>query len=191
MPAILTLTMNPAVDLSTTTDVVVPTEKLRCSSPALDPGGGGINVARVVTRLRGTAHAIYPRGGPTGDLLDRLVAGEGISIRPVPVEGMTRYSFTVDERKSGDQFRFVLPGPALREREWRAVLDQIGGPEREGALLVLSGSLPPGVPDDFHARVAGIARERGFRIVLDSSGPALQQAVAAGVWLIKPNREEF
>src|SRR6266540_3015302 len=69
MPLILTLTMNPALDIATTTGIVVPTEKLRCGEPRYDPGGGGINVARAVHLLGGEARAIFPAGGMSGAML--------------------------------------------------------------------------------------------------------------------------
>lgn len=134
MSRIVTLTLNPAMDLSTTAARVEPTRKLRCSLPHYDPGGGGINVARVVATLGGDALAVYPGGGPFGDLLERTLAGLGVPQRRVPIAGDTRESFTVDEGASGLQYRFVLPGPELSAVEQQACLDAIAAldPRHQG-----------------------------------------------------------
>jgi 6-phosphofructokinase 2 len=113
MAAIVTLTMNPALDIATTTAIVVPTEKLRCSEPRYDPGGGGINVARAVHMLGGDAIAVFPVGGLSGEMLCRLLDGEGVPHVAVPIAGITRESLAVVERRSGQQFRFILPGPEI------------------------------------------------------------------------------
>ena len=191
MARIVTLTPNPALDLSTSVERVAPTFKLRCTSVHRDPGGGGINVARVVKRFGGEVEAIFPAGGFTGGLLRRLVEDEGISARVIEVEGETREDFSVTETGTGAQYRFVLPGHALREAEWRACLAALADTTPAPAFVVGSGSLLPGVPDDFYAQAAVIARRLGARFLLDTSGPPLAAAVAAGVDLIKPNLHEM
>jgi len=108
---ILTLTINPALDVSTSTENVVSEHKMRCGLSRLDPGGGGINVSRVIQRLGGQTLAIYAAGGPTGEAYRRLIEAEGIPTVVVPIAGSTRESFTVDETSTGKQFRFVLPRP--------------------------------------------------------------------------------
>jgi 6-phosphofructokinase 2 len=191
MAGAITLTMNPALDLSTRVDAVVPFRKLRCEAARRDPGGGGINVARVIARLGGDAAAIFPAGGPTGQMLRELVAAQGVAARVVPIAGDTREDFTVFERGSGRQFRFVAPGPSLSGAETRDCLAVFDAACRGAAYAVISGSLPPGVPDAFLVQAAQAAGAQGARIVIDSSGPALEAALAAGVFLIKPNRHEF
>jgi len=192
MPNVVTITMNPAVDLSTATACVAPVRKLRCGEARRDPGGGGINVARVVRRLGGEATAIYPVGGPTGQLLERLVEREGVASIALPIEGDTREDFTVVDQGSGEQYRFVLPGPHLREVEWRACLKALGE-AAAGAkgLVCASGSLPPGVPDDFYAEAARVVARGGGRLVLDTSGAALKSALEHPLHLIKPNLREL
>lgn len=192
MTAILTVTMNPTIDVSAATETVAPVRKLRCSDVRRDPGGGGINVARVVKRLGGAVSALYPTGGPTGRLLNRLVEAEQIAGLTVEVAADTRESFTVLETASGEQYRFVLPGPELAEAEWQACLAQLVAPgAAPPAFLVASGSLPPGVPDDFYARLAEAADAAGSRVILDTSGPALAEALDYGVYLVKPNLREL
>lgn len=189
--AIITLTINPALDVSTSTERVTPGHKLRCGPTVLDPGGGGVNVARVVQRLGGQAIAVYAAGGPTGQAYRQLLDREGIVARVVNIAGSTRESFTVDETSSGEQFRFVLQGPRLQQSEWRDCLSAVESLMVEGGLLVASGSLPPGVPDDFYAGVARMAKEHGMLCVVDASGPALRAALEEGVYLIKPSLREL
>lgn len=191
MSAIVTLTMNPALDLSTSVPYVLPDQKLRCGPPCYEPGGGGINVARAVRRLGGDAVACFPVGGAAGDLLRRLLDGEGVPYEAVPTERWTRENLNVLEQVSGRQFRFCMPGPALAEAEWMGFLDRIAARTPVPAFVVASGSLPPGVPSDFYARLAARVRDMGSRLVLDTSGEALARAVEHGVYLLKPSLREF
>jgi 6-phosphofructokinase 2 len=183
--------MNPAIDVSAAVDYVVPDDKLRCDEPAYEAGGGGINVARAVHRLGGDALAVFPAGGPAGTLLATLLDGEGVAHRARPITGWTRENLNVSERVTRRQFRFVMPGPALAEAEWQALLDVVGALEPAPRFLVASGSLPPGVPADFYARLAQGLTARGIRLVLDASGEPLRLALKAGVHLLKPSLREF
>ena len=119
-PNIVTVTPNPAIDIATSVPMVTPLQKLRCTAARRDPGGGGINVARVVQRLGGDVIAIYPVGGSTGQLLRRLVDRENIRSIVIEVSEETREDFTVTEERSGQQYRFVLPGAPLSKSEWNA-----------------------------------------------------------------------
>jgi len=191
MAAIVTLTMNPAIDLSTSVERVVPMRKLRCAGLRRDPGGGGINVARVVRRMGAEVAAIYTAGGSLGRLLRSLVEEADIASIALAIAAETREDFTVDEEATGQQFRFVLAGPRLVKREWQACLNRLSSLDPFPQYLVASGSLPPGVPDDFYRRVARLAHERRAKLVLDTSGPPLAEALAEGVFLIKPNLNEL
>jgi len=194
MPTIVTFTINPAVDISTSVAVVRPAHKLRCVAPHRDPGGGGINVARVVTRFGADVLAVFTVGGPIGEHLKELVAREGIRSLTIPIRADTREDLAVVETETGQQYRFVLPGPALAETEWRACLDALASAEIKPRFLVASGSLPPGVPEDFYASVIEIMRGSGAndaKIIIDTSGPPLKRALEAGVYLIKPNLREM
>ncbi|MBX9823639.1 MAG: 1-phosphofructokinase family hexose kinase [Xanthobacteraceae bacterium] len=191
MATIAALCMNPAIDVSTFVERMLPTRKLRCAAVRRDPGGGGINVARVVRRLGGTVTAVYPGGGATGELLRRLVEQEGIDSRVLPAMQETREDFTVLETATGNQYRFVMPGPMLSEREWHSCLDRITSIGPAADYIVASGSLPPGVPADFYALLARAARKRGAKLILDTSGPALEAGLNEGVFLVKPSLREL
>jgi len=182
--------MNPALDIATATETVVAGHKLRCGQPRYDPGGGGINVARAVHRLGGDALAVFPIGGLSGEMLCRLLHDEGVPHIPVPIAGFTRESLAVVERQSGKQYRFLLPGPLLSPHDQERCLHALAMHAGGAAYLVASGSLPPGVSEDFYARVCDLARSCGARFVLDTSGAALSGA-GRGMFLIKASLHEL
>jgi 6-phosphofructokinase 2 len=188
---IVTLTVNPCVDESAAVDRVIPDRKLRCGSPRHEAGGGGVNVARAIRRLGGGVLAVYPAGGATGAFLERLLAREGVPQSRIPIGAWTRQNLNVFEESTGRQFRFVFPGPVLVEAEWEACLARIEALHPFPRHVVGSGSLPPGVPADFYARLAELVRSRGGRLLLDASGEGLQEALARGVFLVKPSLAEF
>ena len=189
MKPIVTLTLNPCIDASSQADEVRPMRKNRITNERFDPGGGGINVARVVEELGGTAHAIYLAGGLTGHTLDKMIDEIGLSRTTIPIDGDTRISHTVFERSTHQEYRFVPEGPAISEPEWQACLDVVAGLDAD--YVVASGSLPHSMPDDFYARVARIAAKREMRMVLDTSGEPLSAALAEGLYLVKPNHREL
>jgi 6-phosphofructokinase 2 len=188
---IVTLTINPAIDIFVNVARVEPTRKLRCSPPKRDPGGGGINVARVAHRLGGDVTAIYPIGGQIGKLLQRLLEREDVASLVTPSHVETRENFTAYEELTGKQYRFVLPGSPLHRAEWEAVLDRLASLAARPKFVVASGSVPPGAPDDFFARVARHAKALGAKSVIDTSGIALAAALEEGVTIIKPNLVEL
>lgn len=191
MYPIVTLTMNPSVDKSARIDQVVADRKLRCEEPRHEPGGGGVNVSRAIERLGGRSLAIYPAGGAIGEMLEELIEAEGLEQRLVEIAGMTRENLTVFEKTSERQFRFGMPGPKLKEEEWQRCLDAVTSVEPAPAYIVASGSLPPGAPVDFYARMAHCTEGLGCRLVVDTSGEELRAAVEAGVYLLKPNMREL
>ncbi|MES2929589.1 MAG: 1-phosphofructokinase family hexose kinase [Pseudomonadota bacterium] len=191
MPALITLTLNPALDLATTTDHVAPTHKLRCGPAQRFAGGGGINVARVLHRLGADVCAWALAGGAAGAQVQQLLADEGVPTRLQRIAGDTRENFSVVETTTSQEFRFVLPGPTLQPAEWQACLDALATHTPPPRWLIASGSLPPGTPDDFYAQLARAASGRGVRVAVDTSGPPLAAALQAGVALVKPSLREL
>jgi 6-phosphofructokinase 2 len=185
---IVTLTLSPAVDVSTAVKRMVPFTKMRCAQAERDPGGGGINVARVLKRFGIDATAIYPVGGATGQLLASLVAREGVRSVVIPALNDTREDITIFDETTREQFRLVFPGAPLSDAEWQQCLGSIAHLTPAPAFVVASGGLPAGVPHDFYGRLAATAPSR---IIVDTSGPFLKAALDAGVYLIKPNLREF
>ena len=190
-PEIVTLTMNPALDVSSAVDHVTPNHKLRCEAAHTHPGGGGINVARVIHRLGTSCRALVPLGGARGKAIASLLAAEGVHFQTVAIAQESRESFSVHERQTGQDYRFVLPGPELTEGEWRACLAELQSILPAPRYLIASGSLPPGVPDDFYAQLAQLCQRRGAQLVLDTSGAPLQKGLAARVHLFKPSLREL
>jgi 6-phosphofructokinase 2 len=175
--------------MSSEADQVRPTHKIRTRNEQLDPGGGGINVARVLQRLGIETEALYLAGGATGAVLDDLLVRIDLPRRLVPIEGETRLSLTVHEQASGLEYRFVPEGPCASEAELSAALAAVA--ECGSGWLVLSGSLPSCAPADFYAWAMAAVGDQ-VRIALDSSGEELKAAVAAGgLELIKPSRSEL
>ncbi|MFN2365447.1 MAG: 1-phosphofructokinase family hexose kinase [Desulfurivibrionaceae bacterium] len=191
MKTIATLTMNPCLDISSSVPEVVPTDKLRCGKVLREPGGGGINVARAIYQLGGKAVAFYPAGGGTGQIVNEMLSKEGIATHPLPSRHLTRESFAVLDESSGEQYRFVLPGPKLCKAEWQRCMAEVvakPGPD----FLVISGSLPPGVLEDFYAEIAGRLQGSSTRLILDTSGEPFNKALkAGGIYLAKPNLNEL
>ncbi|SFG25431.1 6-phosphofructokinase 2 [Novosphingobium sp. CF614] len=190
MNSIATLTMNPTIDVSYDVARMHHTHKMRTDNEWYAPGGGGINVARVLVRLGGNARCYYLSGGATGPALDGLIDLHQLVRTRIAITGPTRIASAVLERESGKEYRFTPKGPTIAEHEWRECLDRLA--QADCGTVVLSGSLPPGVPDDFYARVIRLLRPRGIEIVLDSSGAGLAHGIEAGsLLLVKPSLGEL
>ncbi|MGN7722317.1 1-phosphofructokinase family hexose kinase [Chitinophaga sp. 22620] len=191
MKYILTITLNPALDKTSTVGSLQPDKKLRCATPVFEPGGGGINVARVVTRLGGAAVPLYFSGGPSGKRLTALLEKEGIRGIAVDIAGETRENLNITDQSSQRQYRFIMPGPEVTPAESR-VLRATAHKLLDGAgYLVISGSQPSGLEPGIFKELAEAARDKSVRLVADVSGEGLQQAMQAGVYLAKPNLGEL
>lgn len=187
---IVTLCMNPALDITTSTDSVHPTNKLRCSAARYDPGGGGINVAHVAGVLGASTTAVFPAGGPAGEMVTSLLIAEGPAVQWIPITGATRESLTVNELSTDRQYRFVLPGPELTLAEQTQCLLRLRRVAAHASIVVASGSLPPGVPEGFYQQVADMCADIDVKLLLDTSGGGLRH-VSAGVFLLKPSLREL
>ena len=197
---ILTVTLNPALDLTTDTGKVESGYKLRCGPARLDPGGGGVNVSRAIAKLGERSTPFIAIGGPTGDMLKSLLEGQGLEAQWFAIDGLTRQSVVVNEQSSGQQFRFVLPGPEWSKGQAARALDALetalAVPQARIRYVVASGSLPPGLPDDFYNRIGELAEQRGARFVLDTSGRMLDAAARDGqhppyAWIMDQREAEY
>ncbi|MFW6369816.1 MAG: 1-phosphofructokinase family hexose kinase [Bacteroidota bacterium] len=191
MMTVVTITMNPVIDASTSANAVVPSKKTRCKAPVYEPGGGGINVSRALKKLGCDSMAVFFSGGRNGKILEQLIKNENINFRVLPTEESTRENIMVMDNKTGEHYRFVMPGPNIKDNEWQSVLDLLDELSPLPDYLVASGSLPPGVPDDFYARVAKWANKHDVKMILDTSGRGLKPALEEGVYLTKPNLREL
>ncbi|HGH4601530.1 6-phosphofructokinase II [Enterobacter hormaechei] len=191
MASIYTLTLSPSLDSATMTPQIYPEGKLRCSAPVFEPGGGGINVARAITHLGGKATSIFPAGGATGEHLVALLADEQVAVDTVDARDWTRQNLHVHVESSGEQYRFVMPGAKLSDDEFRQLEEKVLTIE-SGSLLVISGSLPPGVKTEKLTALVQAVLQRGIRCIVDSSGDALKAALEPGqLELVKPNQKEL
>jgi 6-phosphofructokinase 2 len=188
--AVRTLTLNPSIDVSSDAEQIVPTRKVRTCNERIDPGGGGINVARVLHRLGLKVEALFLAGGATGGAFDALLERQGLARRALAIIDDTRTSLTIHETSTGKEYRFVPEGPTITKDELDACNAAVAAAQCD--YFVASGSLPPGVPADFYARVGAQARAQGAHFILDTSGAELEAALAAGgIYLIKASGEEL
>jgi 6-phosphofructokinase 2 len=194
MPAlktpIVTVTLNPAVDLSSDAEEVVPIHKVRTTNDSFSPGGGGVNVARVITELGGSVLAVALAGGPLGTLLDDLLGKEGVDRQVIRTTAHTRLDHVVHERKTGREYRFVAAGEPVSPAAIEACLAALRG--LDFRYLVASGSLPPNASADVLVQIGEIAAEKNAKFVLDTSGEPLRQTLGrTKVHLVKPSHSEM
>ena len=190
MARIITLTFNPCIDKSTSVAVLIPEKKLICTAPILEPGGGGINVARAIKKLGGQALAIYPAGGYTGAAFNELIKKEQLDAIVIATKNETRENIIVLDESANNQYRFGMPGNELSNEEWNACINAVEK-NKDVEFIVVSGSLPPGVPVGIYSQLAQLAHHKKAKLIVDTSGEALNEAIKQGVYLIKPNLGEL
>ena len=190
MSNIVTITFSPCIDKSTSVPELLPETKLKCTSPKLEPGGGGINVARAIHKLGGEAVAIFPSGGCMGDTFNALMQQENITSIIVETEQEMRENLTVFDDATNKQYRFGMPHNTLATHEWKKLLIELEM-MTDVEYIVASGSLPNKVPLTIFAQLAKIAKHKNAKLIVDTAGEALKQALDEGVYLIKPNLEEL
>lgn len=179
---ILTITLNPAVDLATSIERVVAGPKLYCATPRVDPGGGGVNVARAIRKLGGNVTALVAVGGAMGERLLQLLAEEDVPVQAVRAGGETRQSFAVTDTTTGEQFRFSVPGETMSGADSDRLLSTIASAAPADGYVVLSGGVTPGLPDDFPQQILAAIAPRTDRLVVDTSKAALSQLITAPSW---------
>ena len=190
MSNIITITFSPCIDKSTSVPLIIPEKKLRCTSPKLEPGGGGINVARALKKLGEDAIAIFPSGGYTGKFFNHLMEMENIHSKIIEVKNETRENIIVLDQSINAQYRFGMPGTELSEHEWRQCLQAVEE-INDAEFVIASGSLPPGVPVNIYGKLAEIAKTKNAKLIVDTSGEALKEVAQKGVYLLKPNLGEL
>lgn len=188
---ILTVTLNPALDTTTSVPRLEPQRKLRCSPAILHPGGGGANVSRAIRELGGSSRAFVALGGHTGHQYLDLLRAAGVECIDHTLSGETRASMTVMEEETGLHYRFVLPGPPQESRQGEEILAELGRIIAGGVgYVVASGSLLPGIAEDFYARLGDVVRWHNAKLILDTHGAALKQGLAGRPFLIRLNQLE-
>ncbi len=189
-PFIVTITLSPSIDKSTSVPALIPEKKLKCATPKLEPGGGGINVARAIKKLGGEATAIFPSGGYAGQVLIHLMEKENVDSIIIETANETKENIVVLDDSTNKQYRFGMPGIALSTDEINRCLKAVENIKKID-YLVASGSLPEGVPPNIFAQLAKIAKTKNTKFIVDTSGEALKYAFDEGVYLLKPNLSEL
>jgi len=191
MKNIVTFTLNPTIDKSSSVDFVKAEDKLYCDKPVFEPGGGGINVSRAIKKLGGSSLLLYTAGGFIGKKLDKLLEEENLNKRAVEIEAETRENLIISEKSSNSQYRFGMPGPEISNHECEKIFKTLNELNPFPDYLVISGSIPQGVSDDIYAEMAKLAKKRGAKVIIDVAGAPLRSVIKEGVFLIKPNLGEF
>ena len=187
---IVTLTLNPSLDRTIEVDRLARGAVIRAGGAHLDPGGKGVNVSRALLANGVPSRAVLPCGGGDGRELVRLLEEEGVDVLAVPTSGATRSNVTLAE-PDGTVTKINEPGATMPPEDLERVAETVLHAAGSADWVVVCGSLPPGVPVDVYARLARRFAAAGIRVAVDTSGPALLAAIAAGAVLVKPNREEL
>ena len=188
---IVTVTVNPMLDISTSVDCMVPETKLHCHSPSFTAGGGGIYVSRAIRNLGGESTALFIAGGANGMQIEQLLKKEGIGFESIDSGVNSRENWMVFDEKSEKLYRFAMPGNEIEDKHWKTLLKKIKEFSPKPNYLVVSGNLVPGMPEDFYAQIASFAKKNDIRMVLDSSGTPLKLALEEGLHMFKPNLQEM
>ena len=187
--AITTLTLNPSLDKSTHFSGLLAEQKMRCEIPRYDAGGGGINVSKAILKLGGYSLCIFTSGGSSGEMLETLITNQKIESAIIKTKNWTRENFIAFDDLSQAQYRFGFPGNELLDVEIDAILKSIQ--DLQSDYLVISGSLNEGVSSDFYQKIAETAKASNIKVIVDTSGEALNKVLETGVYLIKPNIGEL
>lgn len=186
---ILTITLNPCIDKSSTIGKLVPESKLRCTELINEPGGGGINVSKALHKLHANTVAVFPAGGNNGKMLCELLDNEGIRYHAIDTHVETRENWIIHETGVNNQFRFTFPGRETDPNTIDILADQVRNFSPK--WVVASGSLPPGLPDSFYGLLVEKVSAAGARCIVDTGGPALAALKGKKAYLIKPNIGEL
>lgn len=187
---IVTVTLNPSLDRSIEVSALTRGAMVRATSTRLDPGGKGVNVARALAAHGERVCAVLPQGGAEGAQLTSLLLADGLDVSSVLVAGPTRSNVSLVE-PDGTVTKVNEPGSPLTADDVEGLLKAALVAGAEASWVVACGSLPPGVQSDVYARLCRELSGTGARVAVDSSGAALEHAVAARPDLVKPNRDEL
>ena len=188
---VVTLTLNPALDKSAKVDGIVPDHNLNCHTISYQPGGGGINISRVLHRLVSISNCFFPFGGNSGSYLNELLLKKNIQTQSIPIKSWTRENLSVIDTKTGFQFRFGMPGNTISASELSEIEATLEKLLDDNDILVLSGSLAENIPTDYYAKLVRHFSYKNLKTVLDTSGLALKETLKENVYLIKPNQREL
>jgi 1-phosphofructokinase family hexose kinase len=187
---IYTLTLNPAVDRELTVPAMEFDSVLRASESRVDFGGKGFNVSRLLKGMGASSTAVGFLGGRAGELLQDGLQSLGIGTDFVWVSEETRTNVSIVTQSHDHYIKANEKGPLVDEAKQKELLDKIDSLAKRGDWWVLAGSLPPGVADDFYARIVNVLNKHEAQAILDTSGVSLKSGCAEKPYLVKPNAEE-
>ncbi|MBZ6114783.1 MULTISPECIES: 1-phosphofructokinase [Streptomyces] len=187
---ILTVTPNPSLDRTYELPRLDRGEVVRATGERVDPGGKGVNVSRAVTAAGRRTVAVLPLGGAPGALVADLLDAQGIEVAPVPIAGATRSNIALAEA-DGVLTKINAPGPELTAAERELLLETVRRQSHDADWIACCGSLPRSLAPSWYADLVARAHTAGVRIALDTSGPALLQALRERPDVVKPNAEEL
>ncbi|MER7777342.1 1-phosphofructokinase [Streptomyces sp. NPDC096191] len=187
---ILTVTPNPSLDRTYEVPSLDRGEVVRATGERVDPGGKGVNVSRAVAAAGRRTVAVLPLGGAPGALVADLLDAQGIEVAPVPIAGATRSNIALAEA-DGVLTKINAPGPELSAVERELLLETVRSQSSGADWIACCGSLPRGLAPSWYAELVARAHAAGARIALDTSGPALLQAMRERPDVVKPNAEEL
>ena len=180
---------NLTIDRTSTIPALRPGEVLRVADVKVTPGGKGLNVARAARALGARAMLVGFLPGRTGRAAGELIADEGVSLAGVTVAGEIRSTAIILE-PGGRATVLNEPGPEIDDDDWIAFEAAVGADVHMHRVLVCSGSVPPGSPDDGYARLVARAHRDGVPAIVDATGPILGAALEAEPDLVTPNLGE-
>jgi len=187
---IYTVTLNPALDRTLWIEKIKPDDSNRIEKEERFAGGKGIDVSRVLTELGITNKALGFVGGFDGEELEGRLINEGISCDFIRISGETRTNIVVNDMKTGNQTIFSARGPEIRPYELMQIIHKIEKLETP-EIVIISGSLPPGIHPEIYRKIIEILKDKGAKIVLDADGDALKSSIQSRPDIIKPNVHEL
>ncbi|MEV0186419.1 1-phosphofructokinase [Streptomyces sp. NPDC050625] len=187
---ILTVTPNPSLDRTYEVPSLERGEVIRATGERMDPGGKGVNVSRAVAAAGRRTVAVLPLGGAPGALVADLLDAQGIEVAPVPVAGATRSNIALAEA-DGVLTKINAPGPELSAAEQELLFETVREHADDADWIACCGSLPRGLAPAWYADLVARVHAAGARIALDTSGPALIEALRERPDVVKPNAEEL
>lgn len=188
---IYTVTLNPAIDKTAVIHGFSAGTVNRVETLREDAGGKGINVSKCLKALGVESVAAMVLAGDTGRQLAALVQTEGLAVLSVEARGRTRTNLKIIDPELGKNTDINEPGPTVGQDVLQALLTSICERIHAEDIVVLSGSLPKGAPQDTYRRWAEKFRTLGVRVFLDADGVCMAEGLESMPYLVKPNETEL
>lgn len=188
---VIAVAMNPSIDKTILLSKLTPYGLNRASGTRLDPGGKGINVGRVLHSFGVDVTVLGMMAGRQGDALLELLKSSGLDCDFLKVEGETRTNYKLYDESAGKVTEINEPGFEVAPEQVSIFLEKLETMSAQAEIVVLSGSLPPGIPVDFYGNCTEIAKRKGAKVLLDADGLALTEGLKALPYAVKPNLKEL